>query len=465
MTAISATRKTLLQTSEQLKPDPNLHYVNHFVSVPEEASKVGLILQFHKEQHTHLFVALFDPNGFRGNRMKPAAQGDVVLDLWVSPDDSSAGALMGALPAGEWRVQVDIAELEQQTDYTLTVYADFDPVPQPLHIDFPADRVVQTKAGWYAGELHAHSTESDGKTAVAEVVNGAVAAGLDYLALTDHFTISHWRKLAPHLQQPIALLHSCEITSHHGHANLHGMTSWVDVYVDRDDWHMNDAADNIHAQGGLFCVNHAFSGTLGWRAYDFDFAKADLIEIYHHLEGINCVHQLNLWDSLLNRGYRVVGVAGIDSHHPTEGLHALGSVMTVIYADELSEAGLIAGLERGRVYVSKGAHLRFSASSGEHHAEMWEALPLGDDVTLNVAYQSDEDLNIFVLRDGLPLDMHTVEATNGEWHNITFTDRPTQPAYYRVELHSTYRDETRFWIQWRDHETMRALSNPIWVSA
>ena len=86
------------------------------------------------------------------------------------------------------------------------------------------------------------------------------------------------------------------------------LKEWVDVYVDREDWTMNQAADATHAQHGLFCVNHAYSGDLRWHDFSFDWNNADIIEIYHNLEGCNNGPMLSWWDHLLNSGYRIVGV-------------------------------------------------------------------------------------------------------------------------------------------------------------
>ncbi|GAJ18037.1 unnamed protein product, partial [marine sediment metagenome] len=43
---------------------------------------------------------------------------------------------------------------------------------------------------WYKGELHVHSYHSDGKNSVEEIVEAAKEEKLDFIALTDHNTIS-----------------------------------------------------------------------------------------------------------------------------------------------------------------------------------------------------------------------------------------------------------------------------------
>ena len=444
---------------------PRIHYIDHPFQVPEGASKVGLSLSFHKQTLAQLFVSLHDPHGFRGNRMNPGAKGHIVLTLWVAPDDASEGGIVGPLPVGPWRAQLDIEALGEETDYVLEVYAEFGPVPEPLRFTYPADHMVKAEPGWYKGELHAHSTESDGQQPLKTVVQAAVDAGLDYIAMSEHFTISQWRKQARLVDSPLALLRSCEVTSHHGHVNMHGLREWVDVYVDRPGWDMNEVADAVHAQGGLFCVNHAFSGSLGWRAYDFDWSKADLMEIYHNLEGPNNHFQPSLWDHHLRLGRRIVGVAGIDSHHAFDGIHRLGQLVTWVQAQELSERGILEGLRRGRVYLSRGPELRFAAMDcAGHTAEMWESLPLGGGpVTLQVQLKSALPLRLFLLRDGYPFELLPADKPQSGWQTFAFVDEPRQPAFYRLELHSIVRSEIYRFIQWRDFTTTQALSNPIWV--
>lgn len=459
----------LLDTQAHLTPTPRVHYIQHTFTVPENAGKVGLTFTFAKEKLAQLFLSMYDPSGFRGNRMNPGAKGTVVLELWATPDDASEGALPGLLPAGEWRAQIDVEALGEETDYSLVayadVYADGSAIPAPTLYDFPPNHVVRAEAGWYRGELHAHSTESDGKYAVATVIEAAIDTQLDFFALTDHFTVSQWRKLLPYIKQ-LALLRSVEVTSHQGHANLHGLNRWVDVFVDRPDWSMNGVADAVHAQGGLFCINHAFSGRLGWRAYDFDWGKADLMEVYHNLEAINNTYQVGLWDRLLTAGHRVIGIGGIDSHDPFTGLHKLGQLVTWVYADELSENGIIAGLNRGQVYLSKGPQMRFTAANNGHVAQMWETLhlPAGESVAFTVEVLTDQPLRLFVFRDGLFFDLLPVDAKPGEWQQMTFTDTPHTRAYYRVELHALHENKDHPYLPWRDHTTTQAICNPVWVA-
>jgi hypothetical protein len=457
--------RTLLEKKHHLSPSTHDYYIDEFFVVPENARRVGLVLTFHKERLAQIYVSLHDPTEFRGNRMNPSGKGDIVLELWVSPEEASPGGIAGALPAGEWRAQLQIARVGEETDYHLEVYADLGKVSSVDNFTYPAGHIVNSEAGWYQGELHCHSTESDGKYPAEAVVRTAREFGLDFLALTDHFTISQWRKIAAVIDEPIALLRSCEITSALGHANLHGIQRWVNVFVDRPGWDMNQAAQATHAQGALFCVNHAFNLELGWRADGFNWDLADLMEVYHNLEGPNNDAAITMWDHHLQLGRRIVGIGGTDSHDPFWSLDRLAQVVTCVYATELSEQGIINGLRQGLVYVTKGPELRFTASNpaGEQ-VQMWESLPLGNGpINFQVKIKNTEPLNLVVMKNGYPAELIRVEAGDGEWQTIEFSDEPTLPAYYRVELHKIALNETYAGLDWRDYSTIQALTNPIWV--
>lgn len=465
-------RKLLLNNQECLKSDFEPKYIEYFFDVPENVSKVGLIFTYRNEysetnpNKAVMFISLHDPKGFRGHRMNPGGRGDVILELWATPNSSSEGAIPGNLPSGKWLAQIDIRALTGNAEYELQIYIEQDDVVNAAESKYPDNRVVKPERGWYKGELHAHSTESDGKFPVEEVVRAAVDYGLDFFSLTDHTTSSQWHKLEKLTNLPIALLRSLEITSHVGHANIHGISEWINVYIDKAGWNVNQAAEEVHRQGGLFCINHAFSGYLSWRDFDLDWNLVDMEEIYHNLEGANNSHQLALWDQHLSSGYRIVGVGGTDSHNPFEGLHEFGQVYTYVFADELSERGIVEGIKRGIVYISKGPQMRFTASNEFGlKAEMWESLPNDTPITFNVEFQWEKPLVIFVIKNGMIYDVFYSKTDFKDWQQITFTDKGSKENdYYRIELHDVVVNKPYNGIIWRDYSTMRALSNPIWVS-
>ena len=72
------------------------------------------------------------------------------------------------------------------------------PVAPPAPPERSARRELPAGPGlqWLAGDLHAHTVHSDGALTVPELAVLAVERGLDFLAITDHNTISHHAELA-----------------------------------------------------------------------------------------------------------------------------------------------------------------------------------------------------------------------------------------------------------------------------
>lgn len=458
----------LLEERGTVRPTPRVHYIRHPFVVPEGASRVSVRLRYHKQRLCQLFLALFDPGSFRGCHMQPGAQGDIDLQLWVAPDDASRGGIPGALPTGTWHVQIDVERTAEVSEYLLTVEAEFGSERPPLVVTYPAHYVSRPEVGWYRGELHAHSHESDGKAHVVEVVTAARRLGLDYLALTDHFTTSGYRYLAELHSPELALICGIELTGHAGHANFHGLHRWHDVYVDgRDDWNITRVAQEVRAAGGLVCVNHPFATDLGWRYYGLDWGLVDMLEVDHTFEGPGNLLALGLWDDLLRRGHRIAGVAATDSHDPCSGRHRLGEIVTAIYADELSEQGLLDGIRRGRVYGTRGPHLELTAISAEAPGC---TVYMGGTVAPG-RLQVDIDLDklegpwrLHILKNGMPFEC--VEQLHGVEHqyHISVEDEATPGSYFRAELHAIPPSSDLRTQRWRDWSTLLAFSNPIFVA-
>ncbi len=464
-------RTVIAEIRRTLKLEPRRPFDYFYFDVAENAVELGVKLTYSREHRVQLYISLHGPDGFRGNRMNLSGYGELESDLWIGINNAGPGGIAGPIPAGRWFAQLDIDYLDKDVPISIDIYAvykdnleDYKPLP------VLEDRVVKAERGWYKGELHCHSIESDGHAEVSHVVDLAAKEKLDYLAISDHFTTSQWNKLAEISDKyPMALLHSCEITSHMGHANMHGLKRWVNVYVNRPGCGgMNEAADDVHSQGGLFCVNHAYSGGCSWKDFDFDFAKADLIEIYHDMEGPNVQQQIDLWDSLLNRGYRITGVSGMDTHwYPPDVQPQRPHALTWVLADELSEKGILDGLRAGHAYVSRGTELRFNAvNAAGSVAEMGDTLPMnGNPVTFEMKYLSEKKLRCFIYRDGMLWDSFPLEDSAGQWRTYSFTVPANRAGIFRVELHELYVDPEYKGVEWHDFRTAQAMSNPIFLES
>src|SRR5207237_9155056 len=102
---------------------------------------------------------------------------------------------------------------------------------------------LRSGEGSYRGDLHMHTAHSDGQCQsqkgnkvpcpVFLTLETASARGLDFVAVTDHNTVSHFdslRELQPYFDR-LLLIPGREITTFEGHANLYRSTEFLDFRV------------------------------------------------------------------------------------------------------------------------------------------------------------------------------------------------------------------------------------------
>jgi hypothetical protein len=187
---MDASLQSLTFIKKHLLPIPRRHYIDHYFIVPTGVTTVCARLQYHRKRQVQLYISLFDPSNYRGTRMNLSKYGELLTELWAAETDASPGGISGPIPPGTWRAQIDVDYLDQAADYTLEIFIGYQPAKQDKNLSLTEVKpFANAQSGWYRGELHCHSTESDGKYAVDEVVEAAISENLDFLALTDHFTV------------------------------------------------------------------------------------------------------------------------------------------------------------------------------------------------------------------------------------------------------------------------------------
>jgi predicted metal-dependent phosphoesterase TrpH len=407
---------TLFQHAAHLTPDRARTFITFDLDVPPGAGALRITFSFDPPQpgqyRNLLTLSLFDPAGFRGAGHRHAPRQEILL----GPDGATPGFVAGAIPSGRWIVELDChAVLQSQTgglDYALAVEA-LPPGPAatalppagretflaaraegtaPLHAvpeveprPNPAGPVAGSGDGfaaprWLKGDLHIHSHHSDGRWSVEDVARYADAAGLDFVAFTDHNTTTAFADAVETFRRlglPTIVIPGMELTTFYGHANALGITGWVDWRVRgpegvprtvgdgpgaAETTSMAAAAAEVHRRGGTFVVNHPHSpgypACTGcrWEMGDATLEYADLIEVWNgtwHTRDQNA-RALRTWTRWLNAGHRIPAVAGSDSHTRPKQAEALG--YTYVWAPPTVE-GILAAVRAGHSYVSRGPSL------------------------------------------------------------------------------------------------------------
>ncbi len=204
---------------------------------------------------------------------------------------------------------------------------------------------------WFKGNLHAHTTQSDGRFTPDETMRFYRDAGYDFLALTDHETVTIGGDGTPDGLLTLLGLEMSGGRSDVGevfHIVGFGLTESGDL---PQQVTVPTAVEWIRAHGGEAVIAHPYwSGLVISDLVKWDgFLGIEVFNITCHLmlgKGRSSV----IWDDLLARRVRAWGLAVDDSHEVADA----GFARTMVKAPELTREAIMASLRSGLFYSSCG---------------------------------------------------------------------------------------------------------------
>ena len=249
--------------------------------------------------------------GFRG------WSGTARHDIRLSADAATPGYLPGPITPGRWHVMLGAYKLlPEGTDCEVTIRLTPGPVGRDSFLpavgqDSILPRVLRPGPAWFHGDLHCHTHHSDGRGPLENLLARAREARLDFLAVTDHNTVSHHADLAAYREEDVLLIPGQEVTSYRGHANVWGCGEWMDFRV-RTPQDMAWVVERAHRCGGLISLNHPKYDGPNWElGTDLD---VDCAEVWQAPWFVSNCESLAFWEGMLNAGRRVPCVGGSDCH-------------------------------------------------------------------------------------------------------------------------------------------------------
>lgn len=205
---------------------------------------------------------------------------------------------------------------------------------------------------FFKGNLHCHTTVSDGVLTPEEVVSLYRDMGYDFLALTDHRALSS----PTHLEGDMLLLSGMEMDYTLPGEVLHLVGIGMDARMERRGLPggPQQCIDLYRRFGGRAIVAHP-----AWSLNTVDTLTAlrnvTAAEIYNSVSTYpwngDRADSSNVLDAAAAHGALYRFVASDDSHR-YQG--EAGRSFTMIQAEELSQESLFAALDSGRFYASQG---------------------------------------------------------------------------------------------------------------
>ncbi len=225
-----------------------------------------------------------------------------------------------------------------------------------LKLEHPYD---QPGLPWLKGNLHTHTTLSDGPLPPQETIAAYAELGHDFLMLSDH---DHFTDPAELDARGMVLIPGNEITAYGPHL-LH-VNAHRNIGPDEDRQAIIDA---INDDGGFAVICHP-----NWCA-DFNHCDQKHIEGWRGYTGIEIFNGVTFladgsplatdrWDRILSQGQevgggppvrRVWGFAHDDCHIPSQ----YGYAWNCVQSEARNAGSLVRAMRQGRFYASTGVTL------------------------------------------------------------------------------------------------------------
>ena len=322
-------------------------------------------------------------------------------------------------------------------------------------MEFPPTRVAARGRGWYRGDCHVHSVYSDGKLTPEQLAAGARAAGLDFIATTEHNTADAHGAWHAHAGDDLLVILGEEVTTQTGALAgarySAGTTDRLAVPGPGRDGYRH--LDQVHHAGGL-CVAAHPRAPYPSGVFMYPYEGFDAVEVWNGLwtsdlpwnadneaalaewgRGLAADVQGERWRSALG-----------DSDTHLEG--QIGIPQTVVLAEELSDAVLY-GIRTGRSWIAESAavELSLTAAAGDNSAGIGEQLGA-----------RGEPIVILAEVRGVPSGAVSFHTDRGTVHRASLPSSGSGTVDWRTSAEESQfvRVEVR-----HDGGSMAALSNPI----
>jgi hypothetical protein len=345
----------------------------------------------------------------------------------------------------------------------------------------------------YPGNIHIHSTYSDGSSNIADIASEAAEAGLSFVVITDHETLGG--KSEEGFVCGVAVLVGMEINRLHSHY----LALNIQKTISSNTSDPQEVIDSVRHAGGFGIIAHPFEKgsryiekgkAHPWKHWPvFGFDGLEIWNYSSHWRGFHpslfktlfwfffnrpaamkgpSPEALQIWDCYNLNGHRIVAVGGSDAHATRHRFGPLpftlfpyryifSTINTYIVtaarlSDDYDQAAkqIHAALRSGSCYISfdslnPGSGFSFRALGRDKKYPMGGLASLEEGLTLSIKSPPGRP-HIRLVRNG-----NVIAAKNES--NLEYP--VAEPGVYRVELyHRPLLGKPRPWI----------YSNPIYIN-
>lgn len=200
------------------------------------------------------------------------------------------------------------------------------------------------------GDLHMHSTASDGIFSAYELGKSAKEKGLDFIGIANHNNFSENLAL-PHIGG-LTFIPAVEWTHYKGHMNFFGVPApFENSFIANTEEEMQSIISHAKSLGAVISVNHPICPICPYK-WDDDDEAFDMMEVWNGPMRPSNLKALDWWTELLKKGRHIPAVGGSDFHKPRQ-FAKLGSPVTAVYSQSRSSEDILSAVKSGNCFVTE----------------------------------------------------------------------------------------------------------------
>lgn len=350
-------------------------------------------------------------------------------EFFIGRKQATPGYISGTLYEGEWSILLGAYKIPKEgCQVIITVSLECE----------------KEEACWLKGDLHLHSTHSDGSYTIEDNANMAEEKGLDFIALTDHNTIS--QNYAHESDGKVLFIPGMELTTYKGHCNLYGVKDPLKDFRATNMEEIRNLLQEARTNGCKISINHPFDQYCPWEyGWGVDY---DWVEVWNGPWTEGNERTLQWWQEQLVQGRKLTVVGGSDCHRPHPYVKQ-GMPTTWVYSNNKSVNSILDAINKGHVYLTydpTGPQLELTCGQ----AIIGDAIKTHERMELIVKKLQEGDIVKIISNKGIEQEF---KITNE--HELYQSWDSMARGFYRVEI----------WRYFSEVESylMAALSNPIYI--
>ncbi|MFC4022297.1 CehA/McbA family metallohydrolase [Oceanobacillus longus] len=422
-------------TSEQIKKccvitnGEQLQYIEVPFELTEDIINIHIKYAVKNKSKEECVVDLGIRDPYRVRGWSGGARSEIEIGSKVS----TPGYLSGNLAKGTWAVILGAYKIPQGGS--------------EVEVNIKLEKSTNNKETWLKGDLHMHSVHSDGSYTLQEIAAIALEKELDFIALTDHNTVSQNFTLPRY--EDLIIIPGMELTTYKGHCNFFGINDPIKDFRAVNNEELHSKVEEARSSGAKVSINHPHDPGCPWEwTWNVNY---NWVEVWNGPWRPGNEKTLDWWQEQLVNGNKITVIGGSDTHRPDPYVQH-GMPTTWVKTADKSQCGIFAGIDKGHVFLSyspEGPTMELTCGNKQMGDTVTD---ISQPVVVNLNRLHEGDLIKIISDRGIERTYTVPKAEKTFRKQLKISDQ----KFYRVEVWKYFQEVNQ--------TLMAAMCNPLYIS-